>query len=438
MAEQGKIIVTPYDGPHLVLSVDSFIYTRGLDGGSTIFETTPEAPGNGDFMGGVEVRESPEEIERKLRQQSGSGQTQQSEKTRVGSHLADLKIGSYRGIRGLRLDGLKRVNLITGPNGIGKTSVAEAVWLFNGRFYPQAPWAHVVQRWTRGFINPLAMLKDRNNGNEIDIQATEQGVERSWKARFDIAHEIRIDRPQTGDGRSEAHSEQAVRGYLTNEYTDGRTRKLTKLTVEIRADGTVRPTIGPVPAGHAGGIIQLPLHTVEVEKSTIDRFSRTLQEGSKPLLKENLQIILPLLDDVEIATDEMGQPFILATTATNERLPLEAIGGGMTRLFRLFVSWAEVKNGLLIVDEIEDGLHHKALPHLWRQVREMTEKFNVQLFATTHSKECIDAACETFSDRSDGIAIYALHHRDGNRRIDAAQYTGETLEAVYEMNLEVR
>lgn len=360
------------------------------------------------------------------------------ETTQIGSHLADLEIGSYRGIRDLRLDGLKRVNLITGPNGIGKTSVAEAIWLFNGRFYPRAPWAHVVQRWTRGFINPLAMLKGQNNGNKIEIQATEQGDERSWKASFHGAHAIRIDRPQTSNGRSEAHSEQAVRGYLTNEYGSVRTGTPTELTVEIRADGTVWPPTGPVPRGHVGGIFQLPLHTAEVERATIAGFSRTLQEGRKPVLKKNLQIVLPLLDDVEIATDEMGDPFILATTAANERLPLEAIGGGMTRLFSLFVSFTEVRNGPLIVDEIENGLHHKVLPDLWCQLREMAEEFNVQLFATTHSKECIDAACETFSDRSEDIAIYALHHKDGNRRIDAARYTAETLEAAYEMNLEVR
>lgn len=192
MAEQGKIIVTPYDGPHLVLSVDSFIYTRGLDGGSTIFETTPEGPGNGDFMGGVEVRESPEEIEGKLRQQSGSGQTQQSKKTRVGSHLADLKIGSYRGIRGLRLDGLKRVNLITGPNGIGKTSVAEAVWLFNGRFYPQAPWSASTPLARRSATGATASQSTRCiTGTEIAGSMLRQYTGETLEAVYEMNIEVR-------------------------------------------------------------------------------------------------------------------------------------------------------------------------------------------------------------------------------------------------------
>ena len=60
------------------------------------------------------------------------------------SHLDTFHAVRYRGIDGLCLDRLGKVNLITGPNGVGKTSLAEAVWLFNGRFTPVLPWSSVV------------------------------------------------------------------------------------------------------------------------------------------------------------------------------------------------------------------------------------------------------------------------------------------------------
>ena len=61
---------------------------------------------------------------------------------------------------------------------------------------------------------------------------------------------------------------------------------------------------------------------------------------------------------------------------------------------------------MVLVDEIENGLHHSVLPDVWRVVGQAVERFNLQMFATTHSFECIEAAYETLG--ADDFRLYRL------------------------------
>ena len=67
------------------------------------------------------------------------------------------------------------------------------------------------------------------------------------------------------------------------------------------------------------------------------------------------------------------------------------MGQGLTHVARLMLDATAVQDGVLLVDEVENGLHHAVLPDIWRAVRTAAEQFNVQVFATTHSFECLQA-----------------------------------------------
>ena len=75
-----------------------------------------------------------------------------------------------------------------------------------------------------------------------------------------------------------------------------------------------------------------------------------------------------------------------------ELVPLAVMGDGMSRLARLVLAIADAPGGLVLVDEIETGLHHTVLSDVWRVVDEAARQFETQVVATTHSYECIRAA----------------------------------------------
>ena len=357
-------------------------------------------------------------------------------------HLSRFQAVRYRGISGLELDDIRRVNLITGPNGVGKTSLLEAIWLLGGRFAPTLPWNIHVQRSSRVGLDPIAALGDGG----VELRGTEQGADCQWKAAF---HRTRIvgaeeGGPESGANGSAPPSRPDVPVAQSPPPPAGQLRVWMNGR-EVAGDEVVVVSGSPVaipgitpPPGRPGAIIHMPLSLLDTEKEAIQRFSALVQRGGKRALRDRLQLVHPRLQDVEVVTNPDGSPFILATTGEDDRLPLQALGGGMHRLFRLFVSLGEVSHGLLLVDEIENGLHHAVLRQLWRRLRDAVEEFDVQFFATTHSDECLRAALEAFGERPEDIAVHGLYLAPDGGATRAATFAGGTLEGARDLDLELR
>ena len=357
------------------------------------------------------------------------------------SHLESFHAVHYRGIDGVALEHLVAVNLVTGPNGAGKSSVAEAIWLFNGRFQPSLLWNSHVQRSQRIVVDPLARLVS----GAVELAGTERGSRHEWKAVFEHASKVGgaatdsdlrsivTEKPAAVNGPTWPVPPQGrLRVWLDGDEAGGKHG----VFAEVEGAGAVIVPAIQHPAGREPAVIHLPSFPMDMDGETIRRFSALVAQGRKDYLKSKLRLLLPLLADVELITDHNGEPFILATTTENERLPLQALGSGLTRLFRMFVAFHEVKGGLVVIDEIENGLHYLVLPNLWSEIQAMTVEFDVQVFATTHSRECIDAALDPFSGEPDRLAVHVLsRHDDGVR---AVTYSGETLMAARDLDLDLR
>jgi AAA15 family ATPase/GTPase len=118
-------------------------------------------------------------------------------------------------------------------------------------------------------------------------------------------------------------------------------------------------------------------------------------------------------------------------------VPLPLMGEGMVRLASLVLAISNAQDGFVLIDEIENGLHHSILSKLWSAVGEVSRQFNTQVFATTHSNECIAAAHKAF--RESGAYDFRLHRLERIKEtILAITYDQETLEAAIEAGLEVR
>ena len=70
------------------------------------------------------------------------------------------------------------------------------------------------------------------------------------------------------------------------------------------------------------------------------------------------------------------------------RIPIGSAGDGMWRMFGLALALASAKGGVLLVDKIDTGLHYSIMGDMWRMVSERAAALGVQVFATTHSRDC--------------------------------------------------
>jgi AAA15 family ATPase/GTPase len=113
------------------------------------------------------------------------------------------------------------------------------------------------------------------------------------------------------------------------------------------------------------------------------------------------------------------------------------MGEGVRRLLGIVMAIAGASGGRVLIDEIENGLHYSVMVDVWQAIAHAARQANVQVFATTHSFECIAAAHEAFSQ---GPSYdFALHRlEEGVDGIEAVTYDQETMATALELEHEVR
>lgn len=145
---------------------------------------------------------------------------------------------------------------------------------------------------------------------------------------------------------------------------------------------------------------------------------------------------IAFVEDVSQRRSDENRIPLVKIEGVDEPLPLKSMGDGMTRLFHIIVALVNAQNGLLLIDEFENGLHWSVQPKVWDIVFQLAEKLNVQVFATTHSRDCIEGFDSAWNKYPVLGAFFRLDTKDGFIR--ATEYTSETLTDAIDMDVEVR
>ncbi len=129
-----------------------------------------------------------------------------------------------------------------------------------------------------------------------------------------------------------------------------------------------------------------------------------------------------------------GSPMIWGDIGLPELVPLPLMGEGMTRIARIILAISATPDGVVLIDEIENGLHHAALGKVWQSIETAAIRFNTQVIASTHSFECVEAAYRSLDNSS--FLVHRLEEVDD--LIRCVSYEPEEIEAAVSHSLEVR
>jgi AAA15 family ATPase/GTPase len=118
------------------------------------------------------------------------------------------------------------------------------------------------------------------------------------------------------------------------------------------------------------------------------------------------------------------------------------MGDGMRRILTLAITEIVAEGGVLLVDEIDTGLYYRAQTNLWRLLIQTAQRLNVQIFATTHSWDCVKSFQQASEEVSElEIFLFSLGRsmrvRDKGRVI-ASEYNKDELRTVTQAESEVR
>ena len=389
--------------------------------------------------------------------------------------LTSFQIDGFRTFSHLRVERLGRVNLIVGRNNVGKTMFLEALRLHALGGSPGALSNLLMERdevvteitsaetdeaeYQLRFVSLFHHGLSENGspaeiglgpiGDKNRLLTISPKLFRQVRTRPDMLYRLEdIDL----DNKSDTDDDSAVlQGLLVTQGETTRRMPFNSLNRNRPRGSRFRTDLGIWPS------------FVTARGVTDRELSRwwdavALQEAEGRVI-ESLAIISPVerINLVEHPA-RRGERLVMAKLS-GEAAPvsLKSLGDGMFRIFQiaLALECARVKeasqqpslfadlveeNGhqaMLLVDEIENGIHYTALPDLWRFVLRVAKMHNVQVFATSHSWDCIQALQEAASESpDDDVMLIRLEQKQ--RATKAVLFDRKELAVVTRDNIEVR
>jgi AAA15 family ATPase/GTPase len=376
--------------------------------------------------------------------------------------IRDLTIQGYRCFEDFSMDGLTRVNLLVGNNNSGKTSFLEAVYLLVNQptSLEQKPTLFEILE-NRGEFKQIILsdpLKPQNlDANKLSLQYVfdyichrtdnseqSQSVTIKTRENRDIALLIQVSEQLSRFSFDEVDIKKKITKHWSYSL-NYKSEKFLNLSIRKKKDSKTLPplssetkfykepsiSIDPCP------IVFQSKHSVNNEKlfSTWDRITLTPKED---VLIEALKIIEPRIERLGVTMSEIPKKVLVKLKNKSWPVPLNSMGDGMSRILTLTMALVSTEKGVLLVDEIETGLHYEAQLDMWRLVLKTAQNLDIQVFATTHSWDCIAAFKEALQELEDqSVAkLFRLDSKYGKLR--AVEYDAEEIRIAVNQGVEVR
>jgi AAA15 family ATPase/GTPase len=313
--------------------------------------------------------------------------------------LDHLHIQNYRLFKELHLDGLRRVNLITGKNNTGKTAILEAIRIID----------------SEADLSVVCNIIYKRNDFDSQHLYTEKSIFHNFNLDIEILlNEIKV--------LFKYDTDRKISGELYFSYNSN---EIKRLSIALNYANSPRDES-----------ILIPFDT------SFDNVSLWKTIDLSPRKKDIINILKAVENKVvDVGLDiETKLPKILLNDLEFP-IPLKHLGDGINRIFTIALALVNAKNKILLIDEIDLGLHHSVQRKLWEIIFKFSKELNVQVFATTHSQDCVEAFTDVLNEKgnaNEGQYIRLQRNRLDESVIEPIYYDAHKLKNSINFNLETR
>lgn len=374
-----------------------------------------------------------------------------------GLHLPDISIRNFRGVKRLSIGRLGHVTLLVGRNGAGKSTVLEAMRVYAARASPS-----VLNELLNNRLEISAGLDtDRESVLSTDYAALFHGRTLTGDRAISIGpksgtEELRLEVATPADwsdlqmecfadlsGEADMH---AIKVLYRDEQ---RLMPWVAYGGDPRAKW-IRPRDSryrPSPWFYDG---RWPIIRCESLGPGLPDNMKLARFWDRVALTEAEDLSLQAL---RLAVDGIERVALIGGGRTGYRgsdrhvvvklkdharpLPLESLGDGATRLFAAGLAFANCRDGLLVIDEAENGIHYSIQRAFWSMLLKAAHEHNVQVIATTHSHDCVIGFAYATAQAHGADGVLVRLERYGNQ-VRAVEYTEEDIVTAAEQHIEVR
>lgn len=329
------------------------------------------------------------------------------------------------------MDGLGDVNLFFGKNNSGKSSLLEAFFLLTGPSNPAMP---LVVNNLRGLHsltedNLLFDFYQANADNHIRLTAAGEQQFRCVVVKMEATEksELRL----LGNPQMSATDNKPKNFGITITFEvdhSGRTYQ-TRLTTH---DGIKGTTI--VDNTYRESIFSQYIPS-RMPYNDTEKLHKLFQDKEEGFLLDALRTIEPRVRDIILSGDTL-----MVDVGMPTRLPINVLGDGVRKVVSLVLAVMNCQGGILLVDEIENGLHYSTMERLWEIIINAVRQKRVQLFASTHSYDMLKSLSKAgikVADETIVLSAYKLIRREDGVTCVLA-YPQQDFAYAMEQNMEVR
>ncbi len=356
--------------------------------------------------------------------------------------IRSLHVENFRCFKSVDLPDLRRINVVVGKNATGKTALLEAVRLALGGT-PAVLWNMNQARTFPGVSQPM----------------TRELFESLWNPfffNFDASNAILAECQDTG-GRmarvkilfDEGKSITTVPQQQPQQPAALPISSIAPLAFE-RVDFSGIPSTIYASLNQQGGLnfdqgpeLGQAAEYFPSSSWNLNPFLSAQWFSQLSLVQRETEIVTATRDEFEPALENLvvlspgGLPGIYASVRyLREKIPVSLVSAGISRFITMLSAVVIRGKGVVLIDEVENGLFYKILPSLWKHLLRFAMQNDTQIFASTHSLECVRALLPGMRGNENEFALLRVERINGASGVTVVP--GRSLEAAIDQGVEVR
>ncbi|MCH8197546.1 MAG: AAA family ATPase [Proteobacteria bacterium] len=355
--------------------------------------------------------------------------------------INSIKIRNFRSFSDVKIDDCRRINIIVGENGSGKTALLEALYLAVGvspdlvmrtriwRGYDSARMSGTVEDLHQALWADLFHKFQTNKRAVVSLKGSAEQTRSVTVTLHPAGKRLLKPPPRKRSGAppkvvphpSPIEFKWDIHGHGT-------------IKVEPRFEGD-KLIFDPVPPYHVKGSFFAANQAI----STLETANRFSNLSRKFRHEEFIKSFNHLYENITNLSVEVtaGSPMLFAVVnGLPEKIPLTLASGGMSKLAGILLAIPEQAGGVILIDEIENGFYYRRLPMVWKAILDSARAYNCQIFASSHSAECLNAVAAFAEESPDEFSVIRTVLKEGE--VQVRQFGGDKFADAIAENIEIR
>lgn len=290
----------------------------------------------------------------------------------------DIEINNFRGFDHLMIENFSKINVFVGANNVGKTSILEAIFMLVGMSVPMLPAR--VNYWRKNSNTSLDDVRYLFHNIDLNTMPVLSAHTTEGERKVQLSASFYVDAESANGSSGHAGIKRLNIDFGTKISEDCPFHTV----LYVGNDGSMQQLVDDK---YKEQMNCLFIPSDKNDDNALSNFVTLVKRGKREVVLDTLKTF----DRNIIGIEALPDGIYLSIKGLKELLPISMAGDGVRRVLNIISSIATEDYNVVMIDEIDTGLHYSAHRLMWKAILDFVSKHDIQLFVTTHNIECIQS-----------------------------------------------